>query len=476
MHLHPSPFRWGPRIIVLALAMALAGCGGDGDLPSSTTDSSGVEESTSTEEDPAAAEEPTGGDTAVVAPPGSSDTRRLEPHVLSYLGAFALPDQSGGSSWEYSGYAMTYYPGGDPAGADDGFPGSLFAVGHDHHQMVSEIAIPSPGPPGTPLEALPVAETLQPFADITSGMFGYLEIPRAGLAYVPDPGDADEGSLYFAWGQHFEDEQAPTHGLASLDLAAPNPAGPWHVGGYTNYVTNDYLFLIPESWTETYAPGMRLATGRFRDGHWSGLGPALLAVPPVDAAAPPAPGESIEAIPLLMYGEPVPGSPELAIDESRAMDGFGPADEWSGGVWLTVGDRAAVVLVGTKATGENWYGFADGTVYPISGHPDEVYPEVPPWPYDQRGWWSEGTSAQLLFFDPAELGAVALGEMDPWEPQPYAVVEVDEYLYDPGFDHERAKRYALGAAAFDPERGILYVIERRAGVDEKSVIHVFSVG
>jgi hypothetical protein len=460
-----SPFRGRALAAVLALAFALTGCGSDGVLSSATTESGGA----------ATAEEPSGVDSGVASPSGSSDTTRLEPQALSYLGAFALPGPSGGSNWEYSGYSMTYYPAGDSSGADDGFPGSLFAVGHDHHQMVSEIAIPSPGAPGAPLDALPVAETLQPFGDITDGMFGYLEIPRSGLAYVPAPADGADGSLYFAWGQHFEDEQPPTHGVASLDLSAPDPAGPWHVGEYTNYVTNDYLFPIPESWAEAYAPSMRVATGRFRDGHWSGLGPALLAMATVDAQAPPAPGESIEAIPLLMYGEAIPGSPELAIDESRSMDGFNPSDEWSGGAWLTADGRAAVVLVGTKATGENWYGFADGTVYPISGDPDEVYPEVPPWPYDQRGWWSEGTSAQLLFFDPAELGAVALGEMNPWEPQPYAVLEVDEYLYDPGFDHERAKRYATGAAAFDRDRGLLYLMERRAGEDEKSVVHVFSV-
>jgi len=38
-------------------------------------------------------------------------------------------------------------------------------------------------------------------------------------------------------------------------------------------------------------------------------------------------------------------------------------------------------------------------VYPISGDPDEEYPEVPPWPYDDRCWWSEGISAQITFFD-----------------------------------------------------------------------------
>jgi hypothetical protein len=52
-----------------------------------------------------------------------------------------------------------------------------------------------------------------------------------------------------------------------------------------------------------------------------------------------------------------------------------------------------VILVGTKAVGESWYGFSNGVVHPISGDPDETYPEVPDWPHDDRGWWSEDISA-----------------------------------------------------------------------------------
>jgi hypothetical protein len=81
---------------------------------------------------------------------------------------------------------MTYYSDGNPQGADDGYPGSIFAVGHDHHQYVSEINIPVPVvSPGKNLDELNTATTLQEFQDITGEMFGYLEIPRAGLAYLP---------------------------------------------------------------------------------------------------------------------------------------------------------------------------------------------------------------------------------------------------------------------------------------------------
>jgi hypothetical protein len=75
--------------------------------------------------------------------------------------------------------------------------------------------------------------------------------------------------------------------------------------------------------------------------------------------------------------------------------------------------------------------------------------------------------------DPADLAAVAAGRLETWEPQPYAVLSLDQYLFDPGFDHERGKRYLVGDTAYDRERGLLYVFERMADEDEKSIVHVF---
>jgi len=133
-----------------------------------------------------------------------------------------------------------------------------------------------------------------------------------------------------------------------------------------------------------------------------------------------------------------------------------------------------VIFVGTKALGESWYSFSNGVVYPTSGDPDEVYPEVPPWPHDARGWWSEDISGQILIYNPDDLAAVAQGDMESWEPQPYVSLALDDLLYDPGFDHENYKRYLLGATAFDRENSLLYLVERQADGD-KSLIHVFQI-
>ncbi|UCH50610.1 MAG: hypothetical protein JSV54_06210 [Chloroflexota bacterium] len=412
-----------------------------------------------------------------VSPRHSDPQFLIQPNDLLYKGAFRLPEGSNESNWEYSGYAATYYPDGDPSGPADGYPGSIFAVGHDHQQHVSEISIPVPVISKN-LDELNIASTLQPFQDITTGMFGYLEVPRAGLEYLPPQGSQTTGKLHFCWGQHFQFEPAPSHGWCELDLSKPRTAGPWYFGEYSNYTTNDYTFEIPEEWAAANVPNQLLATGRFRDGRWSGLGPALFAYGPWNDGNPPKPNSRLHTFTLLLlYGTNVTGVPEIATSDEMKMRNFKEPDEWSGGAWLTAGDKSAVIFVGTKAIGRCWYGFSNGVEYPTDEPEDpSAYPEVPPWPHDQRGWWSESIKAQLIFYDPEELAAVAQGEIKSWVPQPYASLDIDQHLFDPGFDFERGKQYLLGDCCFDRAHGYLYIFERMADVDEKSVVHVWKVG
>ena len=71
--------------------------------------------------------------------------------------------------------------------------------------------------------------------------------------------------------------------------------------------------------------------------------------------------------------------------------------------------------------------------------------------------------------------------MESWEPQPYAVVDIDDVLYfnPAGVDQDLLgtgdqRRYRLGDVAYDREGGRLYVLELFA--DEVSpVVHVWRV-
>ncbi|HDP98549.1 MAG TPA: T9SS type A sorting domain-containing protein [bacterium] len=402
---------------------------------------------------------------------GAVSAQLIQPDDLEYRGAFRLPEGSGGSDWYYSGQAATYYPFGDPEGSSDGYPGSIFAIGHDHQQYVSEINIPLPViSTEKNLDELNTATTLQPFNDITGGMFGYLELPVAGLAYLPAQGSQATAKLHFCWGQHIQYQEV-SHGWCELNLDNPQTAGLWHFGNYNNYTSNDYLFEIPKEWADIHVPGKYLASGRFREGVWSGLGPALYAYAPWEDGDPPADGDTLKSITrLLLYGVDDPNIPEIITDETRKMYLHHVADQWTGACWLTAGDNSAVVFVGTKGMGNGWYGFSDGTVWPW----EPPYPAIPDPPHDQRGFWADSIRAQILFYDPADLAEVVHGSKQSWEPQPYAVLDIDDFLFDSGYDYWRQKNILLGACCFDRERGFLYVLERRAD-DEKSIVHVWKV-
>ena len=72
--------------------------------------------------------------------------------------------------------------------------------------------------------------------------------------------------------------------------------------------------------------------------------------------------------------------------------------------------------------------------------------------------------------------------MASWEPQPYAVLDIDEFLFlnPSGVEQEMLgtgdqRRYRIGDAAYDRQNGLLYVLELFA--DEASpLVHVWRVG
>jgi len=417
-------------------------------------------------------EAPSSAATALSEPP-SDDV--LMPEDFSYLGAFRLPDESGASNWDYSGRGLTFYPDGDPSGSGDGFPGSLFGVGHDHQQFVSEIGIPMPVDSRN-LEDLPTAETLQPFADITGGMFGETELPRLGLQYLPPQGSQSTGKLHFVHGQHFQDFE-PSHGWGELDLSHPNAAGPWIMNGYTNYATSDYVFEIPENWAAALPGSPRLATGRFREGVWGGLGPALFAYSPWTEGDPPASRTTLQNVtPLLLFGIQESGLPDIISNENTKMNAYLEPDHWWDGAWLTAGDKSAVVFIGTKALGTAWYGFANGVewAYDCAEQNPPTCPDPPEWPYDNRGYWADEYQPQIIFFNPADLVAVANGEAESWQPQPYATLDLSSEFYDPETNVEEYKQDLTGAMAYDRQNGLVYVIERLAD-EYKSVVHVWQI-
>jgi hypothetical protein len=385
-------------------------------------------------------------------------SNQIQPSDLEYLGAFRLPDGVPGSevkTWGWGGFAMTYCPGGDPGGPDDGYPGSIFGTGHAWEYQVSEINVPVPVISAAKnVNDLDTASTLQSFQDIMN--VSSLEIPRVGLAYLPKQGSQTGDKLYFCWGQHLQEGGEPTHGWCELNVSNPMIQRAWYIDcPHNEYNTNDYLFDIPVSWAAANTPGKLLASGRYRDGGWSGQGPALVAIGPWNQGNPPPSGTSLQYVTLLRYTSTE--DPESWNQSTNhTMTNYHHSDEWSGAVWLTAGNKSAVVFVGTKGTGACWYGDSNGPCLDCGG---------------ERGWWSTGFEGQFIFYDPDDLAAVAQGTMDPWEPQPYASLNVDQYLYHIGSPQQW---YHLGAACFDRERGLLYVFEPYVDND-KPIVHAWKV-
>lgn len=397
-------------------------------------------------------------------PTPSAVANRIQPADLLYLGAFRLPDSPAGpenTNWEWSNWAgaATSYPGGDPAGPNDGFPGSLFGVGHDQTQYVSEISIPVPRKSASKnVNELNTAGVLQDFRDIRGGLFGYIELPRVGLEYLSPQGDQTTGKLYFSWAQHLDEgNTGPTHGWCELNLANPQTKGIWRIGGRTNYVTADYMFEIPAAWASANTPGYRLATGRYRDGGQDAQGPSLFTFGPWNQGNPPAGGTTLATKPLLLYDDILDPAPQYI------QNGYTHADEWNGGAWLTAGSKSAVIFVGNKGLGYYWYGGSDG-----SECVDNIGPGCT---VEDRGWWANTIQAQIVFYDSDDLAQVAQGTMPPNRPQPYAVMNIDPYLYH--ITSTRQKHH-ISAVAYDRPHELLYIFEP-FGDGDKTIVHVWSV-
>jgi len=441
-----------------------------------------------------------------ISPPPSGNV--ILPADLEYLGAFRLP---GGyerpETFMYGGNAMTFNPDGDQTGDADGFPGSLFIMGHDRiaygelpdGNQVAEVTIPSPVKSRN-LQDLPTAEFLQDFENVAEGFFeGMDEIPKTGMLYLNHTETGPK--IYLAWGLHLQPLDVASHAWFNPTLSNPESQGAWFIGDHDLYSVNGYMFEIPAEWADMYTGGKYIATGRMRDGGQGGMGPVIISYTPWEKDGSPPPSNArLQDSTLLLY-ENVYNTDEIV----RTLNGYQHADEWEGGAWLTTGSgRSAVVFAGTKAGGEKyWYGYihpdgpgrvcvdthvtdfqtcrlADGGGCPqsdLKGCCNEETGDC----VSMRGWWSNRFDAQILFYDPSDFARVAAGEIESWEPQPYAVLDIDEHLFlnPPEWDRimlgwEDQRRYRIGDVAYDRQNGLIYILELYAD-EAKPVVHVWKI-
>jgi hypothetical protein len=242
-----------------------------------------------------------------------------------------------------------------------------------------------------------------------------------------------------------------------------------------------------------------LASGRYRDGGWSGMGPNIFAYAPWLDGSPPISGTVLSVNTLLAYDSTYGGG-----GGNHKLNNYHVSDDWPGGAWLTAGTKSAVVFAGVKGGGDYWwYGYSspagDGVPCVHFPPPEEDIPRcykssdgsscVDDFPegsctgyaVDSKGWWSSRFDAQIIFYNPVDFAAVLDGSKEAYEPQPYATLGIDERLFlswpgdtdiDCGTGDQRKCR--LGATAYDRASNRLYVLERFAD-DAKPVVHVWRV-
>lgn len=382
----------------------------------------------------------------------------ITPGNFEYLGAFRPPltDQHG-SRFSYGGVGLTFHEEGDAEGAADGFPGSLFLVGHRHDQRVAEISIPRPVvSPSKNIDDLPIAAVLQPLSDVTGGIRNRLSgqssepFEIGGLQVVHD-------RLHWTLYKYYNVDAVDyfSHGSSSLDLSDPRPKGLWHLGPaqsgdprWHSYKHAGYICEVPEPVASQYLggrnlmSGLQISTGR----QTSSQGPALFAY----RLAEPLPrnGASLNALPLLWY------------PMNRMVPQHHGADLWRGAAWLTLAGKQAVVIVGRKALGPERYGEAQ---------PGDCY--------EYKGYHGSAYEVQMLFYAPGNLVAASrtsVPAVKPW------------YRWDratPGgslnrFMYQKCGR-EVGGLAYDRRNQLLYLSELEAGRcaenewEDLPVIHTF---
>ena len=211
-------------------------------------------------------------------------------------------------------------------------------------------------------------------------MFGETEIPRLGIQYLPALPGQLTGKLHFVHGQHFQDFEA-SHGWS--DLTLENPLSRWDRGSSMDtQITSpvDCCSRSRKTGRDIFPEHRGWRQGASREGVWGGRGPTLIAYSLPENGSPPAPHATLQEVtPLLLVGVQEAGLTDIISDESMQMEGYHTDNSWWGGAWLTSGARAAVILVGTKALGKSWYGFANGVVweYDCAEQNPPSCPEVP---------------------------------------------------------------------------------------------------
>lgn len=408
--------------------------------------------------------------TPIIEPaPGANGAQvsrqRLTSQNFSYLGAIRLPKEAnGGSRFGYGGGALALNPRGDPQGANDGYPGSLYIVGHENDQLVAEVNIPVPiKQSGQSVAGVSTASYLHGFTDITEGKAQSFDKGNGfrldGLAYLDAQGAQNSGKIYWTARTYYNVQTIDdlSHGMSDTDLSHPNSKGMWRLSNYHGLTTGGYIFPVPQYFSDLYLAGKRLISGLSTQQGVSGTsqGPAFFAFGPwlnYNGATPPANGAALSAQKLVSY--PYTGQPDPNRDPPSNFPDYQVPDSWDSASWIYTPTQHSVVVTGHRAMGATYYGDArpnDCTIY--------------------KGYHGEPYEPRIIFYDPADFALVAQGQKDSATVLPYLEWNPAQYLVN-------TCMWDLTGSAYDAERGLFYLLQANADTEDGEptpLVYVFSV-
>lgn len=349
------------------------------------------------------------------------DLPRLERSAMVYEGSFRVPVQDRvGTDMTYGGYAL---------GIDPVRQGLYFAC-HDYLQQLAEVTVP-------PLGA--VATLLQDCTDVTQGRLPLVDdyLPRLGGSLWHD------GRLILsAFGDYDADHsQTRSHFVVSPDFSNTGGlVGPLRVGELAGMVAG-YMTPIPTEWREAF--GGPALTGQCCVNiiGRSSAGPAASVFDPGDLGAI----DPVEAQMLLGYplehalAEPESQNPWFNLTTRIVSLAFPP------------GSRS-LLFIGRHGTGPYCYDTAE-----VCDDPADPYKGPHAWPYIHQVW----------AYDALDLVRVQQGELQPWDPRPYAVWTLPEM--------DQTQSASVAGATYDPANGRLYITEAFGEDVDSHQVHVYRI-
>jgi hypothetical protein len=386
----------------------------------------------------------------------STQTPPMAPLVrannLIYEGGFRFPQgKVGGSQFSYGGTALGFNPA----------TGSMYVVGHDHHQQVAEVRVPEIRR-GASVSALATAMVLQPFTDATEGQLGLVGPNAVKIGGVLPY----RGQLFLSAYVYYDGTggQSLSHFVTGPNLAVHGDLkGPYKVGKVGAGFVSGYFGLVPESWVT--ALGGPVLNGNCCLGVISrtSYGPALFSIDPLDIGGKVNP---VPATPLLYYPSQHP-----LLEPGASGDG------WSNNSTLFNGSTSITGVVfpeGTRSVlffGKHGAAFCYGpgtADKKLAGTPAEG--GVDRWCYDPTDG-SKGTHAypyayQVWAYDANDLAAVKARKKDPWSVRPYAT-----WALELPYSDESGR---LMGATYDPKNARIFV-SQAFGDGEMPVIHALKL-